>query len=152
VPAYFRLKTPSDLAEAIHTGRLDQRRVIELAPVVLAEASDDAVAAEIVQHLASEVVALARVALTRLDLTKQPVEVLLGGGVLQDIDGDLLKAIDLGLREAAPAVTVRPTASAAIVGAALLGLDRLGADAAVQARLRGELGMAFSQLEGVATS
>ena len=151
VPSYFGLKTPSDLAEAIHSGRLGQRRVIELAPLVLAEASDDAVAAEIVQHLASEVVALARVALTRLELTNQPVEVLLGGGVLQDIDGDLLEAIDTGLRETAPAVTVRPTASAAVVGAALLGLDRLGGDATVQARLRAQLGTAFSQLEGVAT-
>ena len=73
--------------------------MIELAPLVLAEAADDAVAAEIVQRLASEVVALARVALTRLDLTEEPVEVLLGGGVLQDVDGDLLAAIDAGLRE-----------------------------------------------------
>jgi N-acetylglucosamine kinase-like BadF-type ATPase len=151
VPAHFGLETPSDLAEAIHAGRLDQRRVIELAPLVLAEAADDAVAAGIVQRLAEEVVALARVALTRLELEDEPVEVLLGGGVLQEVDGDLLKAIDAGLREAAPAVTVRPTASAAIVGAALLGLDELGADATVQARLRSELGAAFSQLEGVAT-
>jgi hypothetical protein len=78
--------------------------------------------------------------------------VLLGGGVLQDVDGDLLAMIDSGLREAAPNVTVRPTASAAIVGAALLGLDELEAqaDADAQARLRRELGAAFSQLEGVA--
>ena len=151
VPAYFGLSTPSELAEAIHTGRIEQRRVIELAPLVLAEATDDAVAAEIVRHLAAEVVALARVALARLDLAAEPVEVLLGGGVLQDVDGDLLAAIDAGLREAAPHVTVRPTASAAIVGAALLGLDELGAGADAQARLRRELGDAFSRLEGVAT-
>jgi N-acetylglucosamine kinase-like BadF-type ATPase len=151
VPAHFGLTTPSELAEGIHTGRIEQRRVIELAPLVLAEAADDAVAAEIVQHLAAEVVALARVALTRLDLTQDPVEVLLGGGVLQDVDGDLLAAIDAGLREVAPKVTVRPTASAAIVGAALLGLDELGAGAEAQARLRTELGAAFSGLEGVAT-
>ena len=61
---------------------------------MLAEAADDAVAAEIVEHLAAEVVALARVALTRLELTQEPVEVLLGGGVLQDVDGDLLAMID----------------------------------------------------------
>ena len=132
-------------------GRIEQRRVIELAPVVLAEAADDAVAAEIVQHLASEVVALARVALSRLDLIDESVEVLLGGGVLQDADGDLLAAIDSGLREVAPNVTVRPTASAAIVGAALLGLDQLDAGPEAQARLRLELGTAFSQLEGVAS-
>jgi N-acetylglucosamine kinase-like BadF-type ATPase len=151
VPAHFGLTTPSELAEGIHTRRIEQRRVIELAPLVLAEAADDAVAAEIVRHLASEVVALVRVALTRLDLTQEPVEVLLGGGVLQDVDGDLLAAIDSGLRDAAPNITVRPTASAAIVGAALLGLDELEAGAEAQARLRRELGAAFSRLEGVAT-
>ena len=80
VPAHFGLKTPTELAEAMHEGRVAQRRVIELAPLVLAEAADDPVAATIVQHLADEVVALARVALTRLDLADQPVEVLLGGG------------------------------------------------------------------------
>jgi N-acetylglucosamine kinase-like BadF-type ATPase len=151
VPAYFGLATPTELAEAIHVGSIKQRRVIELAPLVLAEAADDAVAAEIVQRLASEVVALARVALARLGLTEEPAEVLLGGGVLQDVDGDLLAAIDAGLRESAPQVTVRPTASAAIVGAALIGLDELDADQEAQARLRRELGSAFSQLEGVAS-
>ncbi len=151
VPGHFGLTTPSELAEAIHTGRIEQRRVIELAPLVLAESTDDAVAAEIVQRLAAEVVALARVALMRLELTDKPVEVLLGGGVLQDADGDLLAAIAAGLKEAAPGVTVRPTASPAIVGAALLGLDQLDAGLEAQARLRRELGIAFKDLEGVAS-
>jgi N-acetylglucosamine kinase-like BadF-type ATPase len=137
VPAHFGLEAPSGLAEAIHFGQIAERRLIELAPIILAEAADDPVAAEIVQRLASEVVALARVALKRLDLLDQPVEVLLGGGVLQDVDGDLLAAIDSGLRKHAPAVTVRPTASAAIVGAALLGLDELDAPRDAQERLRG---------------
>jgi len=136
VPAHFGLEAPSELAEAIHFGQIAQRRVIELAPVVLAEAADDAVAAEIVQRLAAEVVALARVALKRLGMLNDSVEVLLGGGVLQDADGDLLAAIDRGLRDVAPNVTVRPTASAAIVGAALLGLDELDAGADAQRRLR----------------
>jgi N-acetylglucosamine kinase-like BadF-type ATPase len=138
VPAHFGLEAPSELAEAIHFGQISQRRVIELAPIVLAEAADDAVAAEIVRRLTEEVVALARVALKRLDLINEPAEVLLGGGVLQDVDGDLLAAIDSGLREHAPNVTVRPTASAAVVGAALLGLDELEAGPDAQARLRAE--------------
>jgi 6-phospho-beta-glucosidase len=136
VPAHFGLEAPSQLAEAIHFGQIAERRVIELAPIVFAEAADDAVAAEIVQRLASEVVALARVALKRLGLTDEPAEVLLGGGVLQEADGSLLAAIDSGLREYAPDVTVRPTASAAIVGAALLGLDELDAGPQAQQRLR----------------
>jgi N-acetylglucosamine kinase-like BadF-type ATPase len=136
VPTHFGLEAPSELAAAIHFGQIAQRRVIELAPVVLAEAADDAVAAEIVLRLAAEVVALARVALKRLGLINEPAEVLLGGGVLQDADGDLLAAIDRGLREYAPNVTVRPTASAAIVGAALLGLDELDAGPEAQRQLR----------------
>jgi N-acetylglucosamine kinase-like BadF-type ATPase len=152
VPARFGLSTPTELAEAIHAGRVDQRRVIELAPLVLAEAADDAVAAEIVQRLVDEIVALARVALMRLDLTGEAVEVLLGGGVLQDVDGDLLTEIAAGLRESAPKAHVRPTAAPAIVGAALLGLDQLGAGSEAQSRARRELGVAFSRLEGVAAS
>ncbi len=89
--------------------------------------------------------------MTRLGLTDEPVEILLGGGVLQDPDGDLLAAIVEGLRETAPAAVVRPTAAPAIVGAALLGLDELGAAADAQSRLRRELADAFSQLEGVAS-
>jgi N-acetylglucosamine kinase-like BadF-type ATPase len=148
VPAYFGLSTPTELAEAMHQGQVSQRRVIELAPLVLAEAHDDPVAAEIVSHLANEVVALARVALTRLDLADEPAEVLLGGGVLQDVDGDLLAAIKAGLAEIGPQITVRPTASPAIIGAALIGLDELGADDGTQARLRRELGEAFQRLDG----
>src|SRR5439155_14915131 len=96
-----------------------------------------------------EVVALARVALTRLDLADQPVEVLLGGGVLQDVDGDLLAAIQSQLAQIGSAVTVRPTASPAIIGAALLGLDELGADDPTQERLRRELGAAVERLDGL---
>ena len=67
VPAHFGLRTPLELAEAVHTGAIPQRRVVELAPLVLAEAAADAVAAGIVARLASEVVALVRVALARLE-------------------------------------------------------------------------------------
>jgi N-acetylglucosamine kinase-like BadF-type ATPase len=148
VPAHFGLTTPTELAEAIHVGRIAQRRVIELAPVVLAEAADDAVAASIVSRLAEEVVALARVALARLELTAEPVEVLLGGGVLQSADGAVLDAIRAGLDEVGPQISVRPTATPAIVGAALLGLDELGAQAETQQRLRQELGAAFADVEG----
>ena len=80
VPAYFGLSTPTELAEAIHRGRIQQKRLGELPPVVFAEAAHDAVASEIVARLADEVVALARVALERLDLTATPVEVSSAAG------------------------------------------------------------------------
>ena len=147
VPAHFGLETPRELAEAIHRGRIEQHDVIELPPVVLAAAADDAVAAEIVHRLADEVVTLARATLTRLGLEGEAVEVVLGGGVLQAGDRRLLEAIEVGLAEVEPAVTMRVASSPPIVGSALLGLDELGAGPEAQARLRAELGAAVERLE-----
>ena len=148
VPRHFGLETPLELAEEIHRSRIPEHRVVELAPVVFAAAADDAVAAQIVDRLGAEVVALARAALERLDLTREPVEVLLGGGVLQAGDGRLLASIESGLREVGPAITVRRTHSAPIVGAALRALEELGAGPEAQARLRRELDAASAKLEG----
>jgi len=107
VPAHFGVESPLRLAEEIHRSRIPERRVVELAPLVFAEAEGDPVAAEIVDRLGEEVVALARAAIERLDLTREPVEVLLGGGVLQAGDGRLLAAIESGLREVGTAITAR---------------------------------------------
>jgi len=146
VPAHFGLETPTELAEAIHGGRIAQRRVIELAPMVLAQAETDAAAAAIVERLVAEVVAMARVALTRLGLEHEPVEVLLGGGLLQTAADGLLSEIERALADTGPSITVRSTGSPAIVGAALLGLDALHAKRDAQERLRQELGGAVERL------
>ena len=79
-----------------------------------------------------------RVALERLDLTQQPVPVALGGGLMQSGDPRLIGAIKAGLAHVAPQATAHVTSSPPIVGAALLGLDELGAGAAAQERLRHE--------------
>jgi N-acetylglucosamine kinase-like BadF-type ATPase len=141
IPAHFGLSTPQELAESIHRDRVAQSRIIELAPVVLAESEHDAVAAEIVERLASEIVALARVALDRLEL-EEPVEVLVGGGLVQAGDGRLVDAVSAGLTAAELRLTVRATSSSPIVGAALLGLDELGASPQAKARAARELGAA----------
>ena len=148
VPAFFGLDTPQAVAEAIHTGRLALSRVSELAPIVLAEARDDDVAAALVARLAEEIVALARASLARLDLNGERVDVVLGGGVLQAGNGRLLDAIAQGLHDVAPAASVHATDSPPIVGAALLGLDELDAPPESQARLRRELGAAVRDLDG----
>jgi N-acetylglucosamine kinase-like BadF-type ATPase len=136
VPAYFGFDTPHELAEEIHGRRIDGRRLEELPPLVFAEADTDQVAAEIVDRLAGEVVALARVALERLELEQEPAEVLLGGGLLQASNGRLIGAIETALHETVPAAVVRQATSSPIVGAALLALDELGADSEAQERLR----------------
>jgi len=147
VPTHFGLSSPQELAEEIHASRIDGRRLEELPPVIFGDAAQDAVAASIVDRLASEVVALARVALERLELEDQPAEVLLGGGLLQAADDRLIGTIEKGLHEFAPAAVVHQATSAPIVGAALLALDDLGADGDAQTRLRNELGAAAERFE-----
>jgi N-acetylglucosamine kinase-like BadF-type ATPase len=140
VPAHFGHGTPLDVARAMHRGAITARRLVELAPLVFAEAAHDAVAAGIVDHLATEIVALARAALERLDLEGEEVDVVLGGGLIQAGHDRLLDAVRRGLAEVDPRATVRPTGLAPVVGAALLGLDRLAAGPDAHTRLRAELG------------
>jgi N-acetylglucosamine kinase-like BadF-type ATPase len=147
VPEHFGLETPTELAEAIHRNRIAMRRVIELAPVVFTEAARDRVAAGIVDHLAEEVVTLVRVALERLGMTDAPVDVVLGGGLMQSGDARLIRAVQAGLEEVAPAATAQVTSSPPVVGAALLALDELEAEPDAQARARRELGKAYKTIE-----
>ena len=139
VPAYFGLESPSELAEAVHFGRIDGARVMELAPVVVAAAADDPVAAAILDRLAVEVVALARVAIRRLGLEKEPVDVLLGGGLLRRPAPGLLASIERGLAEVGPRITVQATSAPPILGAALLALDALDAEPSAYERVRSQL-------------
>ncbi len=83
LPAHFGLGSMAALIEALHRGRIPDGRRLELAPVLFAVAAGgDPVAASLVERLAREVVAMAVVALDRLDLRDARVPVLLGGGVL----------------------------------------------------------------------
>jgi N-acetylglucosamine kinase-like BadF-type ATPase len=139
VPAHFGLATPSEVAHAIHRGQLSQRRLLELAPLVLELAADDAVAAEIVARLVSEIVAFVRVAAERLRLEEVVFDVVLGGGLLQDAAPAVVAAVAQGVHRTAPGAVVRPTAAPAILGSALLVLDELGAGDDAKAKVRGEL-------------
>ncbi|HEY6932940.1 MAG TPA: BadF/BadG/BcrA/BcrD ATPase family protein [Marmoricola sp.] len=140
VPRFFGLPDTPAVYEAIHFGRLDHRRLIELAPVVLEASRDgDEVARGVVCTLAQEVVTMARAAMARLDMLAVPTVVVLGGGVLAGRDPVLLAEIDQRLAGEAPQARTVVTEVSPVVGAALLGLDRLGADAAVKQRLRAQL-------------
>jgi N-acetylglucosamine kinase-like BadF-type ATPase len=145
VPGYFGYDTPHAVAYALHVGELASRRIVELAPVVLA--ADDPVALEIGDRLADEVVAFARATVNRLGLAEEAVEVLVGGGLMRSADARLLARIEAGLRAVGPRLVLRRTSAPPIVGAALLGLDELGAGAAAQARARDELRAVVERLE-----
>ena len=142
VPAHFGLEQPGELAAAIHQGSIPLRRLVELPPAVFEAAAADPVAAAIVDRLAAEVVALARAALRRLELTSEPVDVVLGGGLFRQADERLVAAVHAGLCGNGEPVSVRVTMTPPIVGAALLALDELGAGAAAQERARVELAAA----------
>jgi N-acetylglucosamine kinase-like BadF-type ATPase len=139
VPAYFGLTAPSEVALAIHRGRVPQRRLMELAPLVFDAAADDAVAAAMVDRLVAEVVAFVRVASARLSLVETMFDVVLGGGLLQRAAPSLVAAVAEGVHLTAPGAVVRTTATPAIVGSALLVLDELGAGDEAKARVRREL-------------
>jgi N-acetylglucosamine kinase-like BadF-type ATPase len=127
VPDYFGFGSPLEVAEAIHRGRIPTRRAVELAPVVFREAESDVVAGQIVTRLAEEIVAFVRAVLDRLEFTDGPVEVLLGGGLLDGGDPRLLEPIDAGLREVGQPTNVRNVEAPPIVGSALAALDLLHA-------------------------
>jgi N-acetylglucosamine kinase-like BadF-type ATPase len=147
VPAHFGLTTPYELAEAFHSRRLSRRRVVELPPIVFEEAERDAVAAEIVDHLAVEVVALVRAALVRLELDSRPIEVLLGGGLFQGPESRLVERIRADVEELGSSVSVRITGWPSVVGATLLGLDQVDASPKARARAREEVTAAAGDAE-----
>ncbi|QGV80593.1 N-acetylglucosamine kinase [Streptomyces ficellus] len=137
LPAHFGLDSVYALVEALHLGRIPAGRRHELTPVLFAAgAAGDPVARSLVERQAEEVVALATVALDRLGLLDEEVPVLLGGSVLAARHPRLDGRITELLAARAPRATVHVVTEPPVLGAALLGLDRLGAPAGARARLR----------------
>lgn len=148
VPAHFGFATPFDLACAIHLRELSDERLGELARVVFAAANDgDPVAAGIASRVADEVVAFATTTLRQLGCGDQSPDVVLGGGLMRAASPDIIERVSRGVREIAPTANVVVSRTGPIVGAALLGLDQLGAGPPATARLRAELGAAFMGIE-----
>ncbi|MGW7255679.1 N-acetylglucosamine kinase [Streptomyces sp. NPDC054834] len=137
LPAHFGLDSMYALIEALHLERVEHLRRHELTPVLFATAADgDAVARAVVERLAQEVVTMASVALSRLDLLDEETPVLLGGGVLTAGHAQLDDRIGELLAVRAPKAVARVVTASPVLGAALLGLDRLGAAAEAGERAR----------------
>ncbi|WP_225832088.1 N-acetylglucosamine kinase [Streptomyces sp. NK08204] len=137
LPAHFGLPSMYALVEALHLAHVDPARRHELTPVLFATAADgDPVARSIVARLAEEVATLATVALTRLDLLGEQTPVLLGGSVLTAGHPLLDDGVRGLLSARAPRADVRLVTASPVLGAALLGLDRLGAGRRARERAR----------------
>jgi N-acetylglucosamine kinase-like BadF-type ATPase len=140
VPQHFGLPTALAVVEAIYLGRFHEDRVLELPPLVFAAAeAGDRAATEIVGRQADEVVTMAGAAIRRLGLTDRDVDVVVGGGVFQRDDPAFLERIHAGIAAVAPAARLRRVTAPPVVGAALLGLDRIGAPTEATMRLRTSL-------------
>jgi N-acetylglucosamine kinase-like BadF-type ATPase len=141
LPAHFGYDTMLALIEALHLEQVEHTRRHELTPVLFATAADgDPVARAIVDRLADEVVTMATVALTRLDLLEEETPVLLGGGVLAARHPRLDDRIRELLAARAPKAVARVVTASPVLGAALLGLDRVGAAPEVHERVRAHFG------------
>ena len=109
-----------------------------------AAADGDAVAATILDDLADEIVAWAVAMIRRLHVIRQDVDVVLSGGIFRTTYRPFLDRIEDRIHDdRAAARGSVPLAAPPVVGAALLGLDRLDlapdARAAAERRLRSEL-------------
>ena len=126
VPAHFGLARPIDVTRRLEAGTLGERRLGELSPIVFrAAATGDTVARSIVDRQADELIAMAGAIIRRLHLTRLDPDVALAGGIFAADDEAFERRIRDGIRRVAAAATVRRSSSPPVLGAALLGLDRL---------------------------
>jgi N-acetylglucosamine kinase-like BadF-type ATPase len=143
IPAAVGLRRPAAVTHAYYSGRLDERRVGELAPVVFAAAGDgDAVARAIVDRLADELAAMAIALGRRASLVRSDPEVVLAGGVFRTGDGGFHDRLRTRIQAGIAAARFVRLAEPPVTGAVLLGLDRLAGGSAPEAaerRVRAEL-------------
>ena len=146
VPGHFGLSRPIDLTRAIEAETIAQARLGELSPLVFgAAAAGDDVARSIVDRLADELVVMAEAIIRRLGLTRRRPTVVLAGGVFAAHDRGFEQRIRDGVTAVAAGADVQRSEALPVLGAALLGLDRLDGRTAVarrasEARLRDGLG------------
>jgi N-acetylglucosamine kinase-like BadF-type ATPase len=137
VAAHFGVPTVRDVTISIHLGKIDDETLREFAPVLLAvAATGDEIARKLVLRQAEEISIMALTAMRRLGLIALPTPVVLGGGVLTARDPLLINEITNRITAAAPQAVVIVVAVPPVVGAALLGLDHVGAGPDAEQRLR----------------
>jgi hypothetical protein len=97
----------------------------------------------IISRLVDELVEMARALVRRLRLSRLDPEVVLAGGVFQTDDQSFFDRLEAGILAAAPRASIRRLTAPPVLGAALVGLDRLAPGGAtppaVEARLRAAL-------------
>jgi N-acetylglucosamine kinase-like BadF-type ATPase len=140
VPALFDEKDAEAVLTGIYTGAIPYHRLFELARVLLdAAAAGDAPSREAADILADEVVAFVVAAIRRLAVEDTGVEVVLGGGIFDTDDVAFHARVAAGIHAVAPQAALLRLDAPPVLGAALLGLDAIGADDQAKERLRAAL-------------
>jgi N-acetylglucosamine kinase-like BadF-type ATPase len=146
VPEHFGMRTPFEVSRAVHFREISLEELAQLSPVVYAQAEVDATARDIVERVADEVAALARAALTRLDLCAAGAEVVIGGGLMRAAPPWMLERIERLVKATSASATLVIAHEGPIVGATILGLDAIGAGSEAISRARAELQLAIAEL------
>jgi N-acetylglucosamine kinase-like BadF-type ATPase len=137
VPAHFGLPDPEAVLGAVYTGTVAYGRLFELARVCLEAAqAGDRPAIGAARLLSDEVAIMATAIIGRLGAAAAEVEVVLGGGVFDSTYSGFTDDVEARVLAVAPRARFRRLAAAPVLGAALLGLDAMGASGAAEERLR----------------
>ena len=140
VPAHYGMRTARQVMEAMYTERLGHDRLAELAPIVFADAAaGDAIATEIVDRQADEIAIMATAAIRKLGMRDRDPDVVLGGGIFRNGWEPFFTRVAEGVHAVAPDARIVRLTAPPVVGAAMLGLDLLGAGGAAHARTRASL-------------
>jgi N-acetylglucosamine kinase-like BadF-type ATPase len=128
VPARLGQPDAEAALTAVYTGAMSRDRLFALAQVLLDAAADgDPPARAAADLLADEIVGFVRAAIERLGVEHEAVEVVLGGGVFDTRDPRFHRRIDEGIRAVAPRAELIRLRAQPVLGAALIGLDAIGA-------------------------
>jgi N-acetylglucosamine kinase-like BadF-type ATPase len=137
VTDYFGAGTLLEVVQGLHFAEIDRAAIHGLCPLLFEVASaGDQVAQDVVARFVEEVSTWATVILRRLELTTEATEVILGGGVLTGVGAPVIAEIERRCVKVAPNAAVRVVDVDPVVGAALFGLDTLGAPASAKAALK----------------
>jgi N-acetylglucosamine kinase-like BadF-type ATPase len=140
VMRHFGTASVVEVTAALHFGETQRGRLHELVPVLLGvAAAGDEPARAVLNRQAEEVFLLARAAMERLNLRDQPTDVVLGGGVLAARHPLLMEEVSRRFEAHAPRANLLVVDDPPVVGAALLGLDTLGAAPEAETAVRAAL-------------
>jgi N-acetylglucosamine kinase-like BadF-type ATPase len=128
VARHFERETAVGVATGMHLGTVDSDRMHEIVPLLFqAVDTGDAIAEAIARQQADEIGLLVTTTLRRLDLLDEPVDIVLGGGMLTSRHPALLGPVVGAIRRAAPRAVITIVDAEPVLGSALLGLEHLDA-------------------------